>query len=104
MDPEDLLYLDVEDIPELPDHSVTNQETLKMLKENGISSRYTRLELYDRYGTRAADIMARNWNKALTATQRVRLASAVETDGGDDELLIAESTFDDGPSEISDES
>jgi len=99
MDPEDLLDLEVEELPGLPDHAAENMNVLKALDALDINYRYTRLTMTERYGgLTAAEGYALKWNKKLEATQKIRMSSAVDQESVDEESLAAASSEDDSGS------
>jgi hypothetical protein len=94
MDPEDLLAADVAALPGLEDHRAQNQAALQLLGETNVSYRYTRLGVAERYGTPQAEQMAKEFNKAVEMTQKIRMAPVVDALDVDEEAVIASTTED----------
>ena len=103
MDPEDLLAADVDDLPGLENHRAQNKAALQMMGERNISHKYTRLGVAERYGTQQAEQMAREFNKAVELTQKIRMAPVVDAIDIDEEAVITASTTEDFSAGVADD-
>ena len=90
MDPEDLLELAVDDLAGLETHRKQNKEALRALEDAGLSFRYSRLGLKERY------------NAGVELTQKVRMLPSIEgldIDGDDIAIAVASEDFSAGGSD-----
>jgi len=78
MDPEDILTIELDPIPELPDHEAENKRVLNIFEEFKISFRYTRFDGSNRYGSPIARVRAAQFNSELDTYQQVRLQNLGE--------------------------
>jgi len=105
-DPEDVLKLELEELPGLPHHNADNLATLAMLKEAQISYAYRFLDLQERYKETLDENKSKEWNRGMGVSQRVRLsassAPSSSSSQGDDDLL-AVVTEEDNSSSVANE-
>ena len=96
MDPEDLLELAVDDLVGLETHRKQNKEALRALEDAGLSFRYSRLGLKERYGTERAAQRGKEYNAGVELTQKVRMLPSIEgldIDGDDIAIAVASEDF-----------
>ena len=102
MDPEDLLELAVDDLAGLETHRKQNKEALRALEDAGLSFRYSRLGLKERYGTERAAQRGKEYNAGVELTQKVRMLPSIEgldIDGDDIAIAVASEDFSAGGSD-----
>ena len=78
MDPEDILTIDLDPIPELPNHESENKRVLSIFEEFKLSFKYTRFDGSNRYGSPISRVRAAQFNSELDTYQQVRLQNLGE--------------------------